>query len=822
MATKARAGLLLVLVALGAGVAGLKYNEAREERARLEQEARAKAAVPQKPVRQWRWPQQPEWVVHEVLRHIASWTLTEEERPPTLAVRRTSGAPGHGRIEANLTGASNPLALTIEPAAHLWDPAAFVEAATRIFGDAPMEAGEPVADVGGLLLVSDGPSLLKADALLFAELSARPRDPRIHEQAALLWAAHALRESARGRTDPTPFFNGVTAHLAVSRALGPSRAPSPDAEIASIVLDVLLLRQTEALKRLEALKASSPDTATAAWANALRIRITHDPRFTGPKPVASRLEKLEYLIALGESRQDCNIVIPTARAWGVTPAADWGRDALRCFDEEYVKGVGDPFLLQAKEAANMAGVSGTSPEEVAAALNALSRTNTHQPGRAGAIVPAIVRAEAGLRHLADAYEFVLSGVMRRAIDPAGFAAQTAGLRALLPQDPFLELAPNRREPRTVPVRPDTCDRIGKLIKDRPDFLAKEDWRLVSSCTAHEAVRGVWKEEWQDVAVRGTGIAAPGPWYAGPPVGTPEYEEALAQAPWNLAQAHAAANRRAKGIASAADVMAVYSKVLEYDANAIQVVLREETIPPDEFKRLAERACALEADSCATSARRLMVLGHVDEGLALGRRALEQARDDITLSNNMSLYVSILQERGQLAEAMKVARRMGAVYSEVGLQTLAKAHERVGDFTQAARVYGQITERYDRNDEEDEFYIRHAHRHGAAPFQAQTEEALKRRFPKGLRKTTLEEAARINTPMSLNDRSLYTNRLRDLGLSPRDSFVAVDGFVVETAEQYGIVTTFTDDPNVVYMVKRADGRIEELKTTVYRPHYDRVR
>lgn len=821
MADKKRAGLLLVLVALGAAAAGLKYNEARQERARLEQEARKRATPPPKPVREWRWPQQPEWVAHQVLRHISSWTVSEEGRTPTLAVKRSAGAPGPGRIEGQLTGGPNPLSFSIEPGAHIWDPAAYVGVATQVLSGALSEAGEPVPEVGRLLLVSDIPSLLEADTLLLADLSARPRDPRLHEQAALLWAAHAMRESARGRTDPTPFLNGVVAHLAVSRALGPSRVPSPDAEIAAIVLDVLLLRQTEALKRLETLNAGSPDIVTAAWANALRIRITHDPRFKGPKPFASRLEKLEYLIALGKSRQDCNIVIPTAKAWGIPPAADWGREALPCFDEEYITGVGDPFLLQAKDAASMAGVSGDTPEEVAAALNALSRTDTHQPERPRAIVPATLRAEAGLRHLAEAYEFVLSGIMRRAIDPSGFTAQTAGLRALLPQDPFLELAPNRRDPGTVALRPDICDRIGKLITDRPDFLANEDWRLVNACIGHPATRGVVRNEWQDVAIAGTGLVAAGPWHAGPAFGTPEYEEAVARAPWNLWQAYASANRRGKGVASVADLLAVYSGVLDYDANAIQVVLREETLPSDEFLRLAERACALEADSCATSARRLMVLGHIDAGLALGRRALEKSRDQITLSNNMSLYVSMLQERGRLAEAMKVARRMGAVYSEAGLQTLAKAHERLGDFKEAARVYGQITERYGENDTEDEFYIRHAQRHGAAPFEARTEEALKRRFPNGLRKTTLEEAAQAKNPLSLNDRTLYTNRLRNLGLALRDSFVAVDGFVVETAEQFGIVADFTDDPNVVYLVKREDGRIEEVRTTMYRAHYDIV-
>jgi len=243
--------------------------------------------------------------------------------------------------------------------------------------------------------------------------------------------------------------------------------------------------------------------------------------------------------------------------------------------------------------------------------------------------------------------------------------------------------------------------------------------------------------------------------------------------------------------------------------------------PDQLVKLGQKVCAIEADACPEAGGRLAYSDRLDAAMPLGKRAIESAHGQINLSNNMSWYVSALQERGRAAEGMRVARRMAAVYSEAGLRTLGKAYERTGQFTEAADVFRQITDRYDKNDQEDDFYIRHAQRHGAAPFDLATNAALARVFPKGLRKITIEQSSQATLPLSLNLTRVMTGRLREIGLTHRDSFLAVDGFVVETPRQYELVQTFTDDPKAVFLVKHEKGAIEEIRATIYRAHYDVV-
>ena len=823
--------VVLLVAMLLAAVGGLKYNEMRAERARQAQEALAKAiALPPKPVRNWRWAGEPEWVVHQVVREMVSWSLHETAAAPTLAVRRKPDSKGPGIFDTSLVGGTGARAIVVSPQTHVWDPAAYVEAAAEILGAGPGESGAPVPGVSELLLSSDTASLVKADGLLFAALIARPRDARLHEQAALLWAAHAMRNSATWRMNPRPFLNGVAAHLAMARALSPGTAPGTDAEIAGIGIDVVVMRQTDAMQRIDALAKGADADATRAWTNALRVRVTLDPRRESNRPPRTRIEKLEYLNAIFRSQQFCSVIAPTAAAWGLRRSADWARDSLSCVDEEYLAALGDPLELQALDAMELAGVQGESAEEGIKGLADISRAGTHQPGRPSAVVPVELRAEAGLRHVGHAYQAIYAGVLSKSLEGAAkrFSEWAAPLRSLLPEAPLLELAQDRAD--TDPARslenrdyvrapPDTCARVGKLLTDRPDLLLYNDWLRLQACIGDPSLKSVGRTGWDFVAVPGTGLITVGPWSVGAGEKEPEYETALARAPWAPSSLGLLLRRHAKDklFPTTAELLAAYGRVLDYNTSIKSYVLNQAD-DPDLVERLAKQVCAADPDACGLAGWRLAESGRVEAALPLGARAVARARNAIALSQGVSWYVSALQERGRTAEAMRIAARMAEVYSAAGLTMLGKAYERMGQFKEAAETYRLITERYATSEVEDTFYVRHAQRYGPAPFEEETAAALGRLFPKGLRKISIEQAAQATRPLSLNFRGVLTNRLNALGLSHRDSFLAVDGFIVETPEQYGVVLTFVDEPNVVYLVKRKDGKVEEIRAETYRPHY----
>ncbi|MBX7185556.1 MAG: hypothetical protein K1Y01_10470 [Vicinamibacteria bacterium] len=817
MVTK-RVGALLVVLLACAG--GLKYKVFRDEQSRAAQQSRTKFVPPPKVVRQWLWPDESVATVHQVIRQIVSWSLQAGGPAPTIAVRRQANSKLPGVFEVTLRGASTTT-MDVGPGTHLWDPESYVAAATRLLGSGEAVPGPPVPGFGALLLTSDTASLLEANRLLFSALAARPRDPRLHEQAALLWAAHALRESARGRVDPIPFLNGVVAHLAISRALKNGAAPGPEAVVASLALDVLLQRQTVAMTAVQRLLSDSRESENRAWANALRVRMTSDPRLDPGSTPPTRLEKLEYLIALRATRRDCGVVIPTAKSWRVPPAADWARESLRCFDEEYLARVGNPMALQAEDAARLAEVEGQSVEEVVKGLVALSQANTQQPAVPSAVVPREIRAEAGLRHVAGAYELVMDGIASRRWTGATdrFRDASEAFRPLLPQAALLDLTPDARDPSVGQRAQAACIGAGKIVQTRPDFLSDNDWTNLTQCFGMPALRGVQGRAWDRVNVPGTGLIAPGPWHTGFPWGTPEFDQGLEMAPWNPNSAYMIAQRKTP-VGTFVDPRSALARFLDYDVNVMIRVLPD-VEDPLEAEKIAQRACAMEADSCAEAGRFLSIAGRYDAAIPLGRRAVESAHGQIGLSQSMSWYVSLLQERGRIPEAMGLAERMAQVYSQGGLETLAKAYERLGDFVKAEENYRLVFERYGRRDTLDRFYVRHAQRYGAAPFQDETAKATNRIFPKGIRRVGLPQAASIARPVSLASRALLDLGLRTAGLTRNDYVVAVDGIAVETEEQYGAAIGFSDDPDMQLLVRRADRKFEEVTVRYYRSHYDIV-
>ena len=215
--------------------------------------------------------------------------------------------------------------------------------------------GARVTGLDTFMLAADTASLRQADSVLFAELKRRPGDPGLHEQAALLWAAHALRQSQGPRQDPRAFMNGIVAHLAIASALGPARSIGPEGELATIALHVLLNRQTTAMAALSRIEAAKPSKERAAWVRALQVRVTRDPRTIALEPAPTRLEQLESLVAFRRSR-NCGAALERARAWGMRPSADV-RESLWCLDE-YEGFAGDPLQLQVADAAVLAGQGG--------------------------------------------------------------------------------------------------------------------------------------------------------------------------------------------------------------------------------------------------------------------------------------------------------------------------------------------------------------------------------------------------------------------------------------------------------------------------------
>jgi tetratricopeptide (TPR) repeat protein len=806
-----RVGVLIGAVVIAVGP--LYWYWLSQERARLRvNEARSRAArmAPRpKPNCPWRWRTEAEWAVHHVVRNIASWTLSDDKDGTPAAqvrVRRTATKTGVDTFAVELVTAADTRQFAITPAAQPWEASAYAGVSSTLLG--AMAVGSqvpPTTDIHALLLSSDTKSLRQADKILSAALGRHPRDARLHEQAALLWSAYALRETDDGRADDRPFLNGIVAHLAIADALRSGQPRSEEGAIATVVLDALLLRQVDAYRSLDKLTTTYPGPTTAAWKTALQLRITKDPRLMTRGGKYTRLEKLEGLRAVEESL-GCRATVEAARAWSLPPAADWVRVALRHCPASATPLTNQSLALQIEDAARAIEAQPGRTESAIEAVASASRSYDPQARRPSSVVPVDVRADAAVRHITT--ELMLRvrhlqglGLPEQARQFASLAVET---HMALPQGPLVALVLQNAVQTQAPR---TCAAVARLVADRPDIVPPSSWGEVQRCRDQNLLAMV--DGWMAmVAIPATGRIVRGPWVTGLKMAGPTLAELRLRAPWSADVAWDCLLMEYHGNPPSAAVLDAYAKLLDYDVYAMEKAVRDISDRDDDLQRLAEHICEADVERCAEYAERVANVDREQPAEKMWKRALAGAQDRIQLSNWLGVYVNILFDRGATSEALRVAKEAADIYSQMGLFTLGFVYERLGRFDEAVAQYAKITERYQDKKFENAFYVRYRQRYGDSRFREEAERATAELFPSGLVRRTLDELQREGHMGLLPVGQLgVAPKLQRAGMARDDRIAAVDGFVVLNDAQFGVVITFTDDPALTVIVQRGSRFVE---------------
>ena len=348
--TTAALGGVLILALAGAGA--YSYRQRQETRRLATAQPVPSFAPYVKPPRPWRWPTEGEWVVHEVVRSLVSWSALARNEDPAgsqVTVHRVAGAEEPGAFEVTVTGPRGPSRFNVQPSTHVWDAATYVDAAKALLGSGEAPAGDAIPAVDTLLLAGDTASLRRADALLFPQISARPRDANLHDQAALLFASHGLKEADRVYADARPFLNGLVAHLALARALRGAAPPTLRDQVAAAATDVFVWRQTDAMASLDRIDAADTEGHWKPWTHALRLRITLDPRLASLERRPTGLEAFESARALQLS-WNCDQGVKAAATFGLARSAPWVRAAAEsCSGPEFQDLVGESLPLQVED-----------------------------------------------------------------------------------------------------------------------------------------------------------------------------------------------------------------------------------------------------------------------------------------------------------------------------------------------------------------------------------------------------------------------------------------------------------------------------------------
>jgi hypothetical protein len=200
---------------------------------------------------QWAYPNEQIWIVDEISEAIVNMAGSASASRPASGSAIVAALPEQGalaRFTVTLaSGKQVPLAIDH----HIWAPASYAPIATAVFGsattvEADAQAVEPPATI--LTLTNPRPAIIQQEnARVSALLRASPGSAGAHDDAAVVLAALAMRESAGPFSDPRRIMSRMTAHLAVARHF--NGTASPAGRLAETVLLTLAGRQLDALER---------------------------------------------------------------------------------------------------------------------------------------------------------------------------------------------------------------------------------------------------------------------------------------------------------------------------------------------------------------------------------------------------------------------------------------------------------------------------------------------------------------------------------------------------------------------------------------------
>ena len=740
-----------------------------------------------------------------------------------LQPEKITGAAVAGRIEAAREPAranapviyavsAGPAKETVAVTAPVWDPVIYQGWCKTIAGSSSPAgtAGERPSILTELLTPTVA-KFLALDERLSGELAKYPHSAAVHTDAALVLGTLAWLDRSGDFQDVRPLLHRMTACLAVADFLG---AKGVERDTAELLRLVLLNDQVAALKKLAALR-SSPGIPVA-WLDALELGATHDwtktkgDAATGPlllqwvhvHALASQMgsneaesfikqvtkpEGPEWLrcltqteMKIGQGHQytrgllqaeaeEANVLAKACGLVGPLNSANSGNGLIRKFDGR----VG----IEREPESRLIGTPYWSSRAQRNFFQALATTHHFIHDSWGVPEEAEKMAEAVHREFSEAYYYpFLSLLIERADQSRRGMAQTAGEKIA------------REHPQTVApklwflLKAETPEGIARKTPDFHFFFNPELPRH-TSFEAGKRITEIGIGDENNLAQM-QGILARCP---------NDYEMAMQTA---LLQERNGDGGQAK--------VESYQRFGEIQAGAARWLAYLSRGNPQRFEQLN----AKRAESDPDVLLELAVYFQEKSDLIKAEKYLLQARgkvDSVYFANVCGFLVRHYARTGRLAEAESLAREAADTYSASGLGSYGWLKEFRKEWDEAERVFRAIDERYGSKSAEFPGYIirRKLANEGWKP---EFENDLKRLFPSGIEKVTLESFG--DRPPKLGTRFAGSNEtLTRAGLSRKDVIVAIDDLKVESMAQYLALRGVSESSDMRFIIWDGQGYAE---------------
>jgi hypothetical protein len=688
--------------------------------------------------------------------------------------------------------AERPLAAQLPDAP--WDSDSFASLASAAFNGGASPSVSQTDFHPSLTSLNVHP-LADASREISAALASNMRDPRAHESAALVIGAFALRDAADQFTDVRWAMNRMTAHLAVAKALRQDDQSSPDGALARVILSMLANHQARAAAELAALGNGAPPEPMNAWVRALRLRLTQDWRALPEPASATRLEKLEYFRARRATVRRRRAAEELATV-GETVSADFARIAQ---DSGIGVEDGSEFTLPALEL-ELAEVADAyryvndkpMPSSLADALNhRASYLVNPQP----AVIPWGAWAEFYQRHIAmniglmDGYYRYYQGNPQHADQTKSELGRTLGTLTMFPLGTLRWTKGVTSSEADMSYVAD----VVALSRTSPELITARAWVFFEPGSRAEAV----PESMPQPRKWFTGATAKVPYEAGVRHDNglrakhEDLDALIAEAPTDRLLLTAAIKGAAAGPAIDRANGLLASRH-DYDLSAIDAVLAKEK---DEGVRagLLRKACNLSSRDCLDLAGTLAAAGQEEEAAKEYEGGLsDPAIDRVAFALHAGWLIDYYYRKGRVDDAMKLANDAASVGSGAGYVSRGLLFEKMGRLDDAESDLLEVAARYQQPRYVLGFYYRRVEVAHDAAYEHKWKKWLAETFPKGLQPEPASMAATPKTGVFVYQDS---ERSQKAGIRSGDIIVGLEGWRVDTVEQYHAINSFFEHPRV---------------------------
>jgi len=783
-----------------------------------------------------RWRTEEHWLVDSIVRDLAEMArFAADSRPPAAGdvdVAVAFSTPGAGPVKVGVTLApGRQVEHAIGLATFIWSPEEYRELARALLAAAGVTISTPATSSNGTSALNEltdlrAPVIEQVNQRNATDLARSFNDPGIHETAALVLGALALREGASEYADARATLCRITAHLALADAFRAGSERSLDGRVANAALLVLAGRGADAAAALDELDRAPEKPGLRAWCRGLRLRLTDDIRIRPQH--ATFLERRELygaIIRAGDS--------PAAAEFARDLGLDGTTDAWRLAAElGFTVEAGNALLPQAlglelseigKVWALARGGKVADDELVIALNHPTARGITLEGPRAigwGTWAAAFQRQivtclSLGIHHWRHTLGHH-AGADRQLRDAERFSRMTLY--------PLVET----RGTADASRRPARLDDLITLMIEQPERVNAMNWYMLAPLARDEVVRRGMpsREAWFVPAIpRGTTHEIPARRHARLLPRDPKQLDALrAISPQDfyIVDAFVAAKFGAKG--SIEEVDALFGERVHYDQRVFRRLASVTERDPAALETVLRRACALIPYDCFSLGYLLVEKGDAGGAAKAYQRGLDGVSDAVIAANHCGWLVGHYLDTGQRERARAIAAQAAATGAAEGLLTMARYFERTGDFERSEALLNEEVERYgndpqlpaereeSKDGEQDQddliaFHYRMAYKRNQARYEKRFLDLTAGDFPNGLERADLKAFSGYPTDGTF---VLTTSpRAERAGLKAGDIIVALDGFRVRTRRQYYVVRGFGEEPTLSLIIFRHP-RYVELK------------